>query len=78
VATDPRYTKWLAGTEQALSIVLDSPGNSTITIAVPKAQVTNVQEGERSGIVTDDVTLSCNKNAANIDQDVTITFVATV
>lgn len=74
VANDDRFGDWLAANEAALSIVLDGPTDSTITIAAPKAQIVNVQEGDRNGIQVDDVEFTLNKNAASADQEFSITF----
>jgi len=78
VATEDRYGDWIAGNEYAFSCAIDGPtglvSNGSITIAAPKAQVFNVQEGDRDGVEIDEVELRCNKNAANKDQDVSITF----
>ncbi len=74
VANDDHYGDWLAGTEAALSIVLDGPSSSDITISVPKAQIFNIQEGDRGGLQEDQITLQANKNGATQDQAVSITF----
>jgi hypothetical protein len=74
VATQDRFGAWLAATESALSVVLDGPSTSTITISIPKAQIVNDQESDRGKLVTDEVEWSCNKNGATADQEVSITF----
>jgi len=78
VATDDKYGQWLAGDEYAFSCAIDGPAgsgsNGAITLASTKAQVFNVQEADRNGVEIDEVELRCNKNAANLDQDVSITF----
>lgn len=74
VATDDRYGDWLAGTEAALSVVLDGPTDADITLSAPKAQYMNVQEGEREKLVIDDVEWQCNKNGATADQELSIVF----
>lgn len=74
LATQNRYSQWTAGTEAALSIVLDGPSDSTITLAAPKAQIQDLKHGDRDGFNIDQLVWSCNKNGANIDGDVTLTF----
>ena len=74
VATRPTYTDWVDGTEAALSIVLDGPTDSDITISAPKAQIVNAQEGDRNRIVTDDIEWRCQKNGATADQELSIVF----
>jgi len=70
VATQDRYAPLLTTTEQALSLAI----GTAITITVPKAQLVDNQEGDREGIVIDQLTWQGNKNAANLDQDVSIVF----
>lgn len=73
VATYDVFGKWLAGTEEALSIVLDD-GTDVITFSAPKLQRTNVQEGDRSGLQIDDVSFACNPSSG--DDEFTIAFSA--
>jgi hypothetical protein len=74
IADDDPWGDLIANTEAAMSIVLNGPGVSNITIAIPKAQLISVNTGEREGILTDDQTWQCNKNGANQDQSTSITF----
>ena len=74
VATQDRTGIWQAGTEYAISVVLDGPTNSDITLTIPKAQIHNMQEGNREKIVTDEIEFSCNKNATTNDEQVSIVF----
>lgn len=73
VATHDVYGGWLAGTEYALSIAL-TDSTDTITIAAPKLQRTNVQEGDRSGLQIDDIEFQCNRSAAAGNDELTIDF----
>jgi len=70
VATQDRFGQWLAGTEAALSIAI----GSAITLTIPKAQVTNLQEGDRNRVVIDEIEWSANKNGVTADQEVSIVF----
>lgn len=74
VATHDTYGAWLASTESAFSLALDGPTDSTITLAAPKAQIINNQEGEREGVETEDIELQCNKNGATADEEFSLTF----
>jgi len=74
VATDDPYGDWLAGNEAALSVVLDGPSDSDITISAPKAQIFNAQEGDRDGLMVDNLTWQCNKNNTTHDQCLSIVF----
>jgi hypothetical protein len=76
VATQDRFGQWLAASEAALSVTLDTPTTSSLVIAAPKAQIMNVQEGDRSKLVIDDVEWMCNKNGTAADQEVSFVFTA--
>jgi hypothetical protein len=72
VATNPVYTQWATSVEQALSVRLQN-ADTTVTIAAPKFQITNAQEGDREGLQIDTITYQCNVDAAPNDE-LTITF----
>jgi hypothetical protein len=74
VGTDNRYARWLDGTEQALTIAL-ADAEDTITFAAPRAQITNLQEGDREGLLIDTKTFQMNGNTG--DDEFSITFAAT-
>lgn len=76
VATNSHVGKWLAGTEEALTIELDD-GTDRVVFAAPKVQRTDVQEGDRNGNQTDDITFQCNRSASAGDDELSITFAAT-
>lgn len=73
VAVEDVYGKWLAGTEEAMLLEFDD-GTDKISIAAPKTQRVNVQEGDRDDIETDDVEYQCN--AITTDDELTISFEA--
>lgn len=72
------FGDWVGHTEGAFSCAIDGPTgvvtNGNITIAAPKAQITNVQESDRNGLLVHDLEMHCNKNAATADQELTVTF----
>lgn len=70
VATQDRFGLWLSGTEASLSIAI----GGAITISVPKAQVTNIQEGDRNKMVIDEIEWAANKNGVTADQEMSIVF----
>jgi hypothetical protein len=72
VATQDRDALWLASTPQAFSMRIGASGSS-ITIAAPKAQLENKQQGGRNDIMTDDLTFLCTQGAA-ADTELTIVF----
>lgn len=76
VATQDRFGKLILNSEAALTWNLDGPTNSVLTIAAPKAQIVDIKEGDRNGLVIDDITWQCNRNGSNIDQEVSMTFTA--
>lgn len=59
VATYDPHADWLAQTERAISLIVGSSGNQ-LTIAAPKAQIIDVQPGDRNGLEIFDVTYQCN------------------
>jgi hypothetical protein len=78
VATRDVYSQFINMTEAALSFTIDGPGNSTFAISAPKAQIVNgPQEGERNGIVTDEIEWQLNRNGATVDQEFSIVFTHT-
>jgi hypothetical protein len=78
VATRDVYSQFINMTEAALSFTIDGPGNSTLVISAPKAQIVNgPQEGERNGIVTDEIEWQLNRNGATVDQEFSIVFTHT-
>ncbi len=62
------------GSEVAISCVLTHATARTLTIAIPKAQLTNVQSGDRNGIATWACTFAANASSAG-DDEVTLTII---
>ena len=73
VATQNRDLQWLDIDTAALAITLNGPGNSKIVFDAPAAQLENKQPGERSGMMTDDLTWLATRGAEP-DTELTITF----
>ena len=76
VATQDRYGAWVDSTEAAFTVALNGPTTSTLTISAPAAQILNVQEADREGLVTDEIEWGCNKNGADADEELSLTFTA--
>lgn len=74
IAAQDRWAAWLAQNEYALELDLAGPSSSVLSFDAPKAQIQNDQEGDRNGMVTEDITFQCNKNGATHDQELSITF----
>ena len=62
------YGAWLAGTEVAISLAL-TDGTDTVTLAATKFQYRPPTEGDRDGIMIDDVTGQFNITAINVGDD---------
>lgn len=73
-ATYDAYAAWLAGTEAALSMVLNNTADK-VTIAVTKLQLRNPKQGDRDGKSTNELTAQCNFNSAG-DDEYSLTFAA--
>lgn len=78
VATQDRWAAWLAESEHALELDVAGPTTSVLSFDAPAAQILNNQEGDRNLMVTDEIEMGCNKNGANHDQELSITFTAAV
>lgn len=74
VATHDRHGEWTSHTEAAFSAILTPNGSDTLTIAAAKAQLLNNQEGDRGGLVADQVELGCNINPSAANAELTLTF----
>ncbi len=72
VDANPLYTQWINSTEQAFSYAVET-NDTLITFAAPKFQISNAQEGDRSGQQIDTVTYQFNRGNAG-DSEFTITF----
>lgn len=72
VATQDRDAKWLTSTPEAFSMQIGASG-SAITIAAPKAQLENKQQGNRNDMLTDDLTWLATAGSS-VDTELTIAF----
>ena len=73
VGTANREQQWINGTTGALTATINGPGNSTLVISAPAAQLENNQFGDRNNIVIDNLTWLATRSAAP-DDELTITF----
>lgn len=66
----------VAETEAALSIVLGSTSNNTMTLAAPKMQLREApRDGERNGVLTDELLFQLNADGSYTDDsELTLTF----
>lgn len=77
-ATQDRDLIWLGMTEYTISVSLDCPTTATLIFTAPKAQIINIQEGDRGKMVTDEIEFQCNKNGSGLNQELAIWFTAAV
>jgi hypothetical protein len=75
IAAQDRWAAWLASNEHLLELDVEGPAGSVMTIDAPKAQIINNQEGDRNGMVTDEIEFQANKNGATHDQELSISFI---
>jgi len=75
VATKDWWGDWLISDEKAFSFALEN-ATDKITFAMPKWQATNMQHGDREGVLIDTITYQANRSAAAGDDELTITFAA--
>jgi hypothetical protein len=73
VATQNRHSQWLTPTPGALVITTGSSSENRLVITAPKAQLQNIQQGERSGLLTDELTWMATAND-DPDEELTIEF----
>lgn len=74
IAAQNRWNAFLEQTEYALELDVGGPTNSQLEFNAPRAQIINLQEGNRDDMVTDEIEFQCNKNGATHDQELSITF----
>ena len=82
VAAQDRWGSFLASTELALEIDVAGPAggssDAVLSFDAPKAQIMNIQEGDRKSLVTDEIDFQLNRNGSTVDQALSITFTALV
>ena len=77
VAAQNRHNIWTTSTAYTIQITLDGPSTSTLGITAPKAQILNIQEGDRNRVVVDDIEFLCSKNGATQNEELYFTFTPT-
>jgi hypothetical protein len=73
VSSANREQQWINGTTGALTATINGPGNSTLVINAPAAQLENNQPGDRNNMLVDNLTWLATQ-ATNPDSELTITF----
>lgn len=72
VATQAPFADMFAGTTRALSVVIGSAAQNTVTFSIPYGQLTSVNEGDRNGLVTHAVQGFAAKSTGS--DEITIVF----
>lgn len=75
VASFDTYGKWLAQTEEAFVLDIGGATWNKLEFDAPKAQIMKPKPGDRDGMITDEIELGFNRNAA-ADNEFTLTFAA--
>jgi len=73
VATQDRELQWTSMATGALTATINGPGNSTLVISAPAAQIENNQPGNRNDMLIDQLTWLATRGT-NPDEELTITF----
>lgn len=74
-AADP-WGDFIARTSRVFTYEIDN-GTDRFVVGAPVAQVVSLGEGDRNGMLTDEITFQCNKSAAAGNDELTLTFAAT-
>lgn len=78
LATMNLWQEMLDSGENTLELDIAGPTTAVLSFDAPKAQVVNIQRGDRAKIAIEDVEWQCNKNGATHDEELSITFTAAV
>ncbi len=73
VATKDVYGIWVARTQLALSMSLGD-GTNNFAIAAPKLQFTNIQDGDRNGLLIDNISYQLCKSGESGGDEMTLQF----
>ncbi len=73
IANRDTYGIWKALTTEALSCIIGASGNQ-VTFAAPKLQITNAQEGDRSGVEMNSIDLQCLRSAGTGNDELTLAY----
>jgi hypothetical protein len=73
VATQNRHSHWLTMDADSLVITTGGSDENRLVITATKAQIQNIQQGERSGLLTDEITWMATAGATP-DTELTIDF----
>lgn len=75
MATQNRHVQWLEMDPAEMVITTGGSGEDRLVITAPKAQIQNIQQGDRSNLLTDEMTWMATADE-DPDQELTIEFVA--
>ena len=72
-ASQDRHGLWLTPSPEALVATIGTAGTGLVVFTAAEAQLENIQQGERTGLLTDNLTWTATK-ASTADTELTITF----
>jgi hypothetical protein len=82
ISAQNRYASLIAMDEYALELDVGGPtgtsSNAVLSFDAPKAQLISIQEGDRNGMVVDNLEFQLNRNGSTQDQELSIIFTALV
>lgn len=73
--TQNRHSQWLSMSANSLVITTGASSENRLVITLPKAQIQSIQQGERNGLLTDEITWMATAND-DPDEELTIAFAA--
>lgn len=78
VASQDRYGKLLDMSEHSLAFSFEGLSGVTspaeVAISIPAAQIASISDGDRNGVLVDQIEFAANRNGANNDQELSIEF----
>ncbi len=77
VGTQDRHGLWTSQGFATFALTLDGSSTSTIGFSAPRAQILNVQQGDRNALVTDELEFQFSRDGSTADTDLSITFTPT-
>jgi hypothetical protein len=75
IGTRDPHAQLLAGTQATFQLSVTVGTAGAFQVNAPAAQVLNTQDEDRNGVMVDSMEWGCNKNGANLNQDLNLVFV---
>lgn len=74
IATENFFNEWTSNTEGALTFTLGATAGNITVFNAPKTQITNIGQGDREELRTEELDLKFNRDAAIGDDELTLAF----